>query len=408
MKRIVLLLLVLFGFSFLYGQNINDNKVSFTYIQLPYKVVDENIDNYELNLDHAYLAANQDSLELHKIRKASRMATFEQLMTSYQAKKDSMYRIHLRALSIWEKAVNAGEKDSDGSELTKPAAPEYPNPPVFPSADLPLLHTDYNDSNLNQRASVEGFQKGTGGILVTISMLPIQYFPVEESTRGSGSSKVYTYSAPYILPFRVKVETPTQGVLLDDLVLDQKQYYGMKEQKSKYDHELYMMDNKAVLHKTIEANAREKGIKSVNNYINDQIGYPEKSRTIEIYSVKRHRDWDYLDVTNAYTKTTLALQSLNQDRDRSGAESYIDEAIAAYDKILSESNLSDRKARINDKITAMLQCNMTELLNWKANFNKALTTANIAENSGEGKARRHIRREKGFYADQRRRWESVF
>jgi hypothetical protein len=166
-----------------------------------------------------------------------------------------------------------------------------------------------------------------------------------------------------------------------------------------------MKDNKEIMFRQMETAGRSAAIAQLNDHLNNHFGFVERNRTAEIYSVKSFKGHDYTDVTNAFTKTTIALQAVGADRDRSGAMGKINEAITATETILTESNLSDNKARINDKITAMLQCNLAELYMWKADFNKSDGLANLALNSGEGKAKRHIRDEIGFYKDQRNRWE---
>jgi hypothetical protein len=182
----------------------------------------------------------------------------------------------------------------------------------------------------------------------------------------------------------------------------------MASQTSQYDHQLFMMENKAKLYAEIEAYARRNAINSLSDYLNSQIGYVVKQRVAELYSVKNHKNYDYSDVTDAFNKAVIALQLVSNDNDRSGAIDKIDEALQAHQNVLEESNLSDNKARVNDKITAMLQCNVAELLIWKAEFDKADGLVNIAMNSGEGKAKRHLKDELGFYADQRKRWDANY
>ena len=141
-----------------------------------------------------------------------------------------------------------------------------------------------------------------------------------------------------------------------------------------------------------------------NIIINNQFGFVTRSRSAEIYSVKNFKNYDYTDVTSAFSIATLALTAVGDDRDRSGAMDKLDDAINAIKLILEEST-PDNKARVNPKVTAMLQCNLAELLIWQAEFDKADATVNIAMNSGEGKAKRHCKDELGFYKDQRKRWK---
>ena len=165
-----------------------------------------------------------------------------------------------------------------------------------------------------------------------------------------------------------------------------------------------MLTNEEQFHRNLEIAARAKAVTETNRYLNNQIGYLTKSRNAEIYAVKKFKSYDYSDVTVAYTKTVQALMLVSQDRDRSSAIAKIDEALAEWNMILEESNDYDKKARINDKITAMIHCNMAELLIWKGEFDKSQEKVNLAISAG-GKFKRHANGEKSFYADQKRRWD---
>jgi hypothetical protein len=179
----------------------------------------------------------------------------------------------------------------------------------------------------------------------------------------------------------------------------------MTDQKSQYDHQIYMLDHKDEFHNNLELYARNAALLETNDYLNNQFGYVNKTRSTEIYSVKSFKNYDYTDVTQTYTLAVQALQVVGSDRDRDGAMDQLDGAIDAIKLILEESSLSDNKTRINPKVTAMLQCNLAELLAWQGEYDKAGATVNIAKNSGEGKAKRHCNGVTSFYADQRKRWD---
>ena len=408
MKQLLLTVAIFCGTSLSFAQNINDHRMTFRYIQLPNIKIDNSFDQYELKVEHDYLLANEDSTALHKMRQDAAIASFHQLSDRYHADRDSLDRSYLQSLSTWEKAVAAGSTNADGTPLQKPNPPMYPEPPAYPNIPSPILHSPYDATNINQLVSVEGFEEGMGGIVISIAIQPIQHFPIVKTQKGTGATVKHQYKAPYILPIELKVQSPTQGIILEKTLFTNTMYYNMPDRSSHYDHELYMLDNHGALYSEIEAYARNAALNSTRTYLNNEIGFVTKARSIEAYSVKRFKDYDYSDVTDAFTKMTLALVTVKNDRDRSGAEDKIEEALEAFNAILEESNLHDNKARINDKITAMIQCNIAELLVWKADFDKAEGIANIALNSGEGKAKRHIRDEMGFYADQRKRWEANY
>ena len=396
------LLLGLMGFA--HSQNINDNKINFKYIQLPLIKIDGQFTNYQVLVEHDYNQANEDSLALFQARKDLAVTDFERKIVLYQSLKDSLDKVYLSKLATWEKNVNAGLLKPDGTPIDKPSPPVYPVQPAYPNVQAPHLHTAFTDESVKQKIALSGFEDALGGIQITIKLLPIQNIRILKTKKGTGTTTKYLYSAQYALPVAITVASPTQGILLETTLFTSAKSYKMADQKSQYDHQIYMLDHKAEFYTKLESHARNAALAETNNYLNNQFGYVNKSRGAEIYSVKSFKNYDYTDVTQAYTLAVQALQVVGADRDRDGAMDQLDGAIDAIKMILEESNFSDKKARINTKVTAMLQCNLAELLVWQGEYDKADATVNIAKNSGEGKAKRHCYGVTNFYADQRKRW----
>lgn len=385
------------------AQNINDNKFSFQYTQLPMIKVDSRFTNYELRIEHAYQQANQDSTNQFNARQQAIQNTLEMLQTRYQFVRDSIDKDYLRKLSVWESSVNAGV-----TTAVKPNPPIYPEPPYLKPATAPFLHSELNEVTTKSQLNIEGFQQGLGGFIVTVSVHPIQFLPVIQEKKGSGTTTKYEHRLPYSLPITIKVESPTQGTLISENLYQQISYYSLPDQKTSYDHEIYMMENKMNVYRQAEGHARGQVLSQLNNYLNDQIGFPMKTRYAELYSVKSYKNYEYPDVTKAYTEATQALSMIKNSRDWTAARAKIDVALASIERILQESDVNDNKARINDKVTAMIQCNKAELLMWKASFDAADLEVNLILNSGEGKAKRHIQGEQGFYADLKKRYKANY
>lgn len=405
MKQLLLASVLLLTGTSSFGQNINDHKVNFNYIQLPLLKIDTQFDQYNVKVEHTYLQANEDSMVMFQARQDVAMQFFQEASARYYREIDSLDRLHLQNMAAWEKNVNNGVNNPDGTAPTQPIAPAYPLPPVMDQIDAPILHSNFQENIATDRISLSGFGKGEGEVEVTIMIHPIRSIRILSEKKGTGAATKYEYKARYVMPVGLRVASPSQGIMMETILYENELTYNMSTQTSQYDHQLYMMDNKEVFFRQLETHARQNVLAKVNDHLNNHFGFVERSRTAEIYSVKSFKGFDYSDVTNAFTQTTLALQQLNSDRDRSGAVAQINTAINTTETILAESNLSDNKSRINDKITAMLQCNLAELYMWKADFNKSDGLSNLAMNSGEGKAKRHIRDEMGFYKDQRNRWD---
>jgi tetratricopeptide (TPR) repeat protein len=84
------------------------------------------------------------------------------------------------------------------------------------------------------------------------------------------------------------------------------------------------------------------------------------------------------------------------------------EAINVWKKALTESNPGDNKARINDKVTALIFYNIAEAYMWMSNFDEAEQYINKAINAGEMKYKTEAKRLQGVLADQKLRWNANY
>ncbi len=404
MKKPLLLIGLLLGTGLAVGQNINDNKVSFDYIQLPLIKIDDAFKKYELRIEHSYKAANEDSLQRFELQRTVAMQQFEIANARYHRQRDSLQYLYLLQLANWEKQVNAGTTTADGKPLPKPNPPFLPDPPVYPNLKAPYFHSDYSDNAIKNEVKIEGFEEGLGGSILTVDLLPIRDIRIVEKKTGSGTSTKYQYSCRYVLPVHVKLATPTDGVLMDIVLFEQTRTYDMKDYKSQYEHQLYMLQYRDQFYAELERHARQKSIREANDYINDQVGYVRRTRHTEIYSVKKFKHYEYSDVTNAYSATVQALSLVGKDRNCSGAQASLEKALKQWNEIMMESNTYDNNARINDKISAMIQCNIAEIQLWMAKFNEADATLNLVLNSGVFKGKSHAKDMQHFYEDRAKRW----
>lgn len=408
MKKLLLFTISLISIASIQAQTINDNKVSFSYIQLPLIQIDKALNTYEIRVEHGYQQANSDSLEFFQLRQQVALENYERALITYESQCKNIDRIHLENLANWQKKVNSGVTNADGTMLPKPNPPLYPQRPIYPMLKAPRLHSEYSNELVDQSINLEGFEKGMGGSVVTVNILPIREVRIIKSKSGSGSSTKYKYRCEYVLPIELTLQSPTQGNLIETVILNEKKSYQMKDYKSEFEHELYMLDNEDRFFSDLELYARRNALNATNTYLNDQAGFVKKTRSTEIYSVKRFKNYEYSDVTNAYSKTVSALQLIANDRDRSGARAQLEQALAAWEQIMEESNTFDNKARINDKISAMIQCNIAEIYVWMARFNEANAMINQVKNAGVLKGKTHAKRVDSYYLSLQKRWDLNF
>ena len=91
--------------------------------------------------------------------------------------------------------------------------------------------------------------------------------------------------------------------------------------------------------------------------LNSEFGYCEITRNKDLYTGtgKKH---NYDDLKLAYTNAKRGFQNLISDKE--SAIKYIQKAIDAWEEALKESDTDNKKARINNKITAAIYCNLVE------------------------------------------------
>ncbi|MBL1281255.1 MAG: hypothetical protein COA33_013335 [Fluviicola sp.] len=391
-----------------FSQNINDNKVTFQYTQLPLLKVDKQFQTYEMRVEHAYLESNKDSTSLFEARKAAAKQNYEVAYARYKQKRDALLTNHYNNMALWEKNNNAGKVDAAGNPIPRPVQPAIPAPPSYLDVQQPRLSSPLAESNVSSKISIDGFSQGLGGSILTVSIQAIRNIKITYKKQGSGASTKYKYQCEYELPILVKFETPTEGVVLQEVILQEKQYYKMTDRKSHYEHLAYMQQNELTFYNNLEVYARNNAMKKANDYLNNQLGYISKTRRTEIYSVKKFKSYDYSDVTNAYTATVSALQLVGKDLNHASAKSKMENALAQWNEILIEKNNYDKKARINDKISAVIWCNVAEIQFWLNLFDESQGTVNLAENSGVMKAKNHAKSERNFYTTQKARWDVHF
>ena len=110
----------------------------------------------------------------------------------------------------------------------------------------------------------------------------------------------------------------------------------------------------------------------------------------------------------AYNKTSEALLLVGKSPDRSEAYETLKEARDMWNVILEESNLQNKKERVNSKISAMIWCNVAEISVWMGDFSQVDLRVQNIKNSSIFKAKNHINGETGFYNDQKTRWKANF
>lgn len=368
------------------GQNIDDNFVNFNYTQLPLISVDKSLRSYRYEVVTDVEGANMDST------------------ATYQIRLDNAVSIYQKRMDTWLSKMSLIQQQENATGTSQSA--NYPPKPSLELVVKPVQHTVTTNASA-EGIKISGFNEGDNGLLVRYTLLPIKNVKFSYSKKGEAANTKYDYKCSYMLQAKMEVIDPNNTVLFEKMV-GRAKTKGLGKYKSTYDFAKWYMNNRETFYAQIESEGRKAAIAGSGSALDNQFGYINKNRKAEIYSVKKYKDYDYTDVVMAYNQTTEALLKVGNDRDRSGAMDDLEEAREMWLKILEESNLQNKKERINAKISAMIWCNLAEIAVWMADFNEADNQVSKTMNSGIMKAKSHIKGEKSFYADQKNRWNANF
>ena len=368
------------------GQNIDDNFVNFNYTQLPLISVDESLRSYRFEVVTDVEGANMDST------------------ATYQIRLDNAVSLYQKRMDTWLSKMSLIQQQENATGASQSA--NYPPKPSLELVVKPVQHTVTTNASA-EGIKISGFNEGDNGLLVRYTLLPIKNVKFSYSKKGEAANTKYDYKCSYMLQAKMEVIDPNNTVLFEKMV-GRAKTKGLGKYKSTYDFAKWYMNNRETFYAQIESEGRKAAIAGSGSALDNQFGYINKNRKAEIYSVKKYKDYDYTDVVMAYNQTTEALLKVGNDRDRSGAMDDLEEAKEMWLKILEESNLQNKKERINAKISAMIWCNLAEIAVWMADFNEADNQVSKTMNSGIMKAKSHIKGEKSFYADQKNRWNANF
>jgi hypothetical protein len=398
MKRVLLLMTVLCS-GVVLGQNVQDQKISFKYVQWPTNPIDNSISDYEVIFEKGYEQANEDSLTINKTKVEAAELKFNAEMDVWNEQKVVIDRAWLTDMMNWQKQVNAGS-----TTAVRPAPVTYTPRPEMDIVNPPILTEEIDENTVTNTVRLDGYSKSSGGATVTVKILGFQHAKISEKRSGSGTSTKYTYSFTYRMPVQIKVEGAGSTVL-DHRILDGYKTF-TKTFTTSYEFKLWWLDNKDGFWKSRQREMVNYVLGETNKYLNEKCGFPEKARGTEVFTVKKFKDHDYSDLILAYTEAKQGYDVLYRDKNKGEAYPKLEKAISIWETALKESNPSDNKSRIEKKITALLYANLAEAYMWKDDFSTAELYINKGTSAGVSKYKNVCNKLKPLLNDLKMRYQT--
>jgi hypothetical protein len=345
-----------------YGQSIDAQKITFDYLRLPLVPVPTNTHTYQSEVVLRY----EDAVKQQKADHQSAVAEAKD-----KAVKDKQ---EYKAMSFKDKAIGRLILDE-----------RKPGEAVIPTADYTAQVFDAKTLAATY-VNPSGFQRaqGVGGDLhITVSLDgftlgPISPADVKAGTQlklggvSTGDGIKHLYEVSYKSPISVKVTTKDGAVLLDELIEATNTYTIGKTEAFATPDGLgnFWRTNQNAFLRQLDENAMKSNMKLVTEYLDSKIGQRTITRNTAIVVVS-DKKVNYDEYPQAYEKALMGYKQLADPARAADGQKQIIEAVALWNKALMESNPKDKKARIDEKVTAATLYNNAEANLWLNNFDEA-------------------------------------
>ena len=402
MKKLLLYSL-LFSTISASAQNILDNKVTFKYTQESWNKIHDGSKQYSVDVQMGYLQKNLDSTAAYEQAKSNYAVTLGAYMDLWEQDKIKVDRQHLTNMVVYESQVAAGN-----TAATAPIKPPYPAfvAPVRPKK--PFLITEIPTASVIAGIKIEGMtQNASSSTKITLTFEGFEKGMVKMELKGTAPALKYEYSLAYRHPVSIKVEVPGKGIIINQRIPETEGFltWRSKEFKTKAELELWWLDNEAITWEERQKQVVFDLMQTLNAYLTTNFGYPVITRRVEVYSAKA-KDVDYSDIQKAYSTMESGLLLLAYPDKIAEAQKKFNEAIGIYNNALKESDLNNKKARIDKWVTASIYVNMAEAYIWLNDYANAEIFANKIINVGINKYERDARALIEFIRNQRTRYEA--
>jgi hypothetical protein len=364
MKRFLLLCLFILSFlSFLNAQNVSFEKVDFKFIQFPNNKLPQNSKNIKVEVILLYKDSVENLISINETYKQQVANENQQTQEEYDSK------------SFAEKAASA--------VILKEGKPEDE---VYMDIYIPIV---YDAETLKAKyLNVEGFTY-SDNYDFKISVL-LDGFKYDKETEMSSSldPKSYYYATRCSNGVKALVYNNKDSVIYREYFFDLNER-DLKSSEWKSSLSAAQKDwgqNKLTYLKTFDEGMMEANMNEVSKIIINNYGYSVVERTSLVAKIKASK-FEYPEYELAYENMVLGLNLLYDKTKTEEAEKYLNDAITAWTGALKESDLNDKKARINKEVTAATYLNIAEAYIWLNNFDEAEKLLNKVIVIGEYKSK---------------------
>lgn len=365
----LLLLASAFTIHTVQAQKVKSDDIEYRYIKLPMTPLPSSIKNYQSSIVAAYEAENQKRQETYNRDLQNVDADYQKELDLYPARVKEAEDRYAAEMAEWNKKSTASkliDKQVLG-ENNKPVK-NLPSQPYRKTPTAPTFIKSYDYAALASTYFVlDGYQNNPdNAVRIEVTLNGFEYTaPRQVITQRSTATTVngksvtqqtnyYNVEFTYRHTMSVKVTSPEGKEILFLTPQELNNYKTYKSPESTKSIPI----NEDQLVKTYEEKILQENLIFINNLVNDKIGFTRELRKSTLSYVKS-KDATYGDLTSAFNDADSGLKSLVDDSEM--ATNKLQNAIQTWNKALEESDVNNKKARIDQDVTIMIYFNLLEV-----------------------------------------------
>lgn len=368
MLKFGLLLLVALTVNAVAAQNVKSEDIDYRYIKLPLSPLPATIVNYQSSIFAAYEMENQRKRDQYEQDLAAAEATFQRETQEYPAKVKAAEDKFTADMAEYNKKSMA-EKIVDKQILNENNKPvkQIPSQPYKRSVQKPEMKTSYDyPAMASTYLMLDGYSNSSeNAVKIEVTLNGFEYTSprqlteikkIVSSANGVSTTKDVTYyytEFTYRHTMSVKVTGPDGKEIYYVVPQELSNYKTYKSPSTTTSNSV----NAEQIVKSFEEKILQENLTIINNLVNDKIGYKREPRKTSLSYIKT-KDDIYSDLMTAYNDATSGLKTLVDDTE--SAKGKLEKATQFWNTALTESDVNDKKARIDKDVTIMIYFNLLE------------------------------------------------
>jgi len=240
-----------------------------------------------------------------------------------------------------------------------------------------VLFDNENNLERNYLKVLEGYQhvsdNGDLTVMVTFRGLDIINYEEKHDSKKDGTTFNYRYNVTYSFPMRMEVYQSNGDVIMDleisDLYKEHKANFGKNNEfANELDLDKAFKEGKGDFFVNLENTVAKQMLAQARDSLVSNFSFTKKRKKIRI-GYGKGKKMDYTDLDQAKDLAYRGYSLIDKGQDGLGE---FQQAIDLWEKALQESNLSDKKARINQKITRWLHYNLAMAYAWLDDYDSSM------------------------------------